>query len=179
MVCWKYLIRNVFMRDVKIATDLILYSLLSNYSQRSVFVDVMGHTHSMQQEYSSTPQPLGKVDASIKLDRCLDACYKQQEKMKRRNDGEKVKPLDCKEVCSRHVTSLNSSPVHLYRRLLYPSDITMRPIRVWMINVAIEVTGSSAIYIERAEKEQVPEETRRHNKLDTNIREDNYQSDEF
>ena len=150
---YKQLIREIFMRDVRTATDLVLYSLLKNYSDTSAYIDVIGYSHSLTQEYSLTSQPLGAVEAAMKMKSCNNACQKRQDTM---NPKEMVaKSLDCHGICSRHVSSMHSSPVLPYRLLLYWSDKRMIRMREWIINFAIKETGSSSIFVEEDKKEEI------------------------
>ena len=136
----------MFLRDVKTATDLILYSLLTNYSQPCTYIDVMGYIHDLKQEYTINPQPLDVLEAQTKMEKCNVACHKRQDEIEQ--EEEAPKPIDCQGICHRHVSSLHRSPVMPYRLLVYFSDKNMIHLREWMINLALKLTGSSITYIE-------------------------------
>ena len=148
---YKRLIREVFMRDVKTATDLILYSLLTNYSQPSTYIDVMGYSHDLKQEYTINPQPLDAFEVQVKMEKCNVACHKRQDEIEQEGV---LKPIDCQGICHRHVSSLHRSPVMPYRLLVYFSDKNMIRLREWMINLASKLTGSSITYIEVDEQDE-------------------------
>ena len=139
---YKYLIREILLRDVRTATDMVLHTLLASTIKPGSYIDVMGNHHSMTQEYTQTSQPLGSFEAKRKSNSCKDACHKRQKEIYIKGKAQ----LDCEGICRRHISSLYAAPVKPYRLLLYWSDKNMYQLREWMINRAVEVTRSSMRY---------------------------------
>ncbi len=138
-----YLIAPYIVRELDKSIDILLFALVANTYQSGSFIDMRGNTHNMLQEHSNTPQALSQFDANLKSMECNEACMQKQEEKGFVVADEEVRAdgttPTCIEICLDYVSNTHAPAVSSYRRLVYPSDATMRAARKWLLDAAARV----------------------------------------